>query len=110
MSSYSLHLKLSTTLKPPCLQQALEGILGDDLFPRRLMFVQAVITPTPCVKEICCFATLAGCKSLTPSFCGWKTLRRFFEEREVNIQCWPFVFLSNLQRVCSLNRVPNASG
>lgn len=58
-----------------------QGTLGDDLFPCRLMFVQAVITPTPCVKEICCFATLAGCKPLTPSFCGWKTLRRFSKER-----------------------------
>lgn len=63
------------------LQDSFQGILGDDLFPCRLMFVQAVITPTPCVKEICCFATFAGCKPSTPSFCGWKTLRGFFEQR-----------------------------
>lgn len=63
------------------LREWFQGTLGDDLFPCRLMFVQAVISPTPCVKEICCFARLAGCKPLTPSFCGWKTLRRFSEQR-----------------------------
>lgn len=33
---------------------------GDDLFPRRLMFVQAVASPTPCVKEMGRFARRAG--------------------------------------------------
>lgn len=84
--------------------------LGDDLFPCRLMFVQAVITPTPCVKEICCFATLAGCKPLTLSFCGWKILRRFSKWREKTRSNVTFVFLLKLQQFSSVKCVQIASG
>lgn len=75
------------------------------------MFVQAVSTPTPCVKEICCFATLAGCKPSTPSFCGWKTLRRFSEQRVKSTSNVGHLFSSwnynsSLQwSVCRLRRV-----
>lgn len=43
-------------------QEWSQGALGDDLFPCRLMFAQAVTTPTHTfVKEICCFAEVEGC-------------------------------------------------
>lgn len=99
-----------TSLSSP---ESSPGKLGPrPFFQSRQISAQDVMTPTPCVMEMCCFATaLAGCEPPTASLCGWKTLRRFFEQRAKSMSnagpvCSPPANYTHLPRsVCRLHQV-----